>query len=112
MDRWNRTGAYADEHGTGEQLWVRRVPTQPTAELLRALTSLVIKHLDLVVTVLIALAHVTFSRRLLDHDNSPWYLTARLFRQTCPADWSGVFERIAGAVRERMVTTSQVRYAV
>ena len=36
----------------------------------------------------------------LDRDDSPWYPTARLFRQRAPGDWAGVVER----VRAELVT--------
>jgi hypothetical protein len=32
-------------------------------------------------------------------DDSPWYPSARLFRQTRPGDWDGVVERIGAALR-------------
>jgi hypothetical protein len=33
-------------------------------------------------------------RWLIDRDDSPWYPTARLFRQNAPGDWSGVISRV------------------
>ena len=36
----------------------------------------------------------------LDRDDSPWYPTMRLFRQTSPGDWPGVFERMTTRLRE------------
>ena len=33
-------------------------------------------------------------RWLLNRDDSPWYPTARLYRQTTAGDWSGVLERV------------------
>lgn len=45
--------------------------------------------------VWIALRHVPDWRWLLDRTDSPWYPTARLYRQTTRDDWSDVFERIA-----------------
>ncbi|WP_131754358.1 tetratricopeptide repeat protein [Burkholderia vietnamiensis] len=38
-------------------------------------------------------------RWLLGRDDSPWYPTARLFRQSRAGQWSDVFERIAAALR-------------
>jgi ADP-heptose:LPS heptosyltransferase len=31
---------------------------------------------------------------MLDREDSPWYPTARLFRQTEPGDWTGVISRV------------------
>ena len=73
-------------------------------------TAAVIENLDLVVTtdtalahlagalgarVWIALPHVPDWRWLLERADSPWYPTARLFRQVTPGDWSEVFRRMA-----------------
>lgn len=38
-------------------------------------------------------------RWLLDREDSPWYPTARLFRQSRPGDWPGVFRRVEAALR-------------
>lgn len=71
-------------------------------------TAAVIANLDLVITsdtaiahlagalgkpVWVALAHVPDWRWLLARADSPWYPTMRLFRQSRPGDWKGVFER-------------------
>jgi Tfp pilus assembly protein PilF len=79
-------------------------------------TAAVMKHLDLVVTcdtvighlagalgvpVWVALPFVPDWRWLLHRDDSPWYPTVRLFRQTEPGDWPGVFERMAAEVSKR-----------
>jgi tetratricopeptide (TPR) repeat protein len=37
-----------------------------------------------------------------DREDSPWYPTARLFRQTAFQDWDGVFARMTKAIREAM----------
>jgi tetratricopeptide (TPR) repeat protein len=73
-------------------------------------TAAIISHLDLVISsdtsvvhlagalgkpVWILLHHVPDWRWLLDRDDSPWYPTARLFRQTGIGDWSGVIQRVA-----------------
>jgi tetratricopeptide (TPR) repeat protein len=70
----------------------------------------VIANLDLVVTgdtslahlagaigrpVWLALKHVPDWRWMFDRDDSPWYPTVRLFRQTRAGDWDGVFARVA-----------------
>jgi Flp pilus assembly protein TadD len=48
--------------------------------------------------VWVALPFVPDWRWLLDRDDSPWYPTMRLFRQTSPGDWQGTFARIAQEV--------------
>jgi tetratricopeptide (TPR) repeat protein len=78
-------------------------------------TAAVMKSLDLVIApdtavahlagalaqpVWIALSHVPDARWLLDRQDSPWYPTARLFRQERPGDWAGVFARMAAALQE------------
>ena len=70
----------------------------------------VMANLDLVVTcdtsvahlagalgrpVWTALKHLPDWRWLLEREDSPWYPTARLFRQREPGDWGEVFGRIA-----------------
>ena len=44
--------------------------------------------------VWIVLRHVPDWRWMTDRDDSPWYPSARLFRQTRRGDWDEVFERI------------------
>jgi ADP-heptose:LPS heptosyltransferase len=39
-------------------------------------------------------------RWLLDRDDSPWYPTARLFRQTGTRDWESVIKHVRDALRE------------
>jgi hypothetical protein len=73
-------------------------------------TAAVIANLDLVITtdtsvahlagalgkpVWIALKHVPDWRWLLDREDSPWYPTARLFRQRRAGEWDEVIARIA-----------------
>jgi tetratricopeptide (TPR) repeat protein len=47
------------------------------------------------VRVWIALSSFSDYRWLLDREDSPWYPTARLFRQARLDDWGGVFDRMA-----------------
>jgi tetratricopeptide (TPR) repeat protein len=54
------------------------------------------------VPVWLALPHVPEFRWLLDREDSPWYPTMRLFRQTSPGNWPGVFERMAAELAERL----------
>lgn len=78
-------------------------------------TAAVMKNVDLVVTADTAIGHLAGAlgvpfwlalskvpdwRWLLDRDDSPWYPSARLFRQTTMADWSDVFQRMANALTE------------
>jgi len=80
-------------------------------------TAAVMSQLDLVVTPDTATAHLAGSlgvrvwvalptasdwRWLLDREDSPWYPTMRLFRQTTFRDWDGVFERMAGTLRKQL----------
>jgi tetratricopeptide (TPR) repeat protein len=74
-------------------------------------TAAVMMSLDLVITADTAIAHLagalgvpvwnalhmimTDWRWLLDRQDSPWYPTMRLFRQSRPDDWTGVFARMA-----------------
>ncbi len=91
-------------------------------------TAAVIRGVDLVVTADTVIAHLAgalgvpvwiappFSpdwRWLLERDDSPWYPTMRLFRQTAFGEWSNVFERIAEAVEAYRAekTASDIRLA-
>ena len=72
-------------------------------------TAAFVSHLDLIVTVDSAVAHLAGAmgkpvwilsrfapdwRWMLKREDSPWYPTARLFRQPAPGDWATVVERI------------------
>lgn len=73
-------------------------------------TAALVETLDLVITVDTSVAHLCGAlgrpmwvllahrpdwRWLLDRDDSPWYPTARLYRQPRPRDWEAVIERVA-----------------
>ena len=75
-------------------------------------TMAIIETLDLVVTVDTSVAHLAGAmgkpvwillphapdwRWLLERNDSPWYPTARLFRQSRPRDWGGVAHRLVEA---------------
>lgn len=77
----------------------------------------VVKNLDLVISVDSAIAHLAGAlaipiwvllphvpdwRWLLECEDSPWYPTMRLFRQTEPGDWKAVFDRVAHALSRRL----------
>jgi ADP-heptose:LPS heptosyltransferase len=74
-------------------------------------------NLDLVIAVDTSVAHLAGAlakpvwvllpfvpdwRWLLDRDDSPWYATARLFRQDESREWEGVITRINTALRDRL----------
>ncbi len=77
-------------------------------------TAAAIAQLDLVITVDTSIAHLagalgkpvwvllTFLpdwRWMLHRDDTPWYPTMRLFRQTQDGNWEGVLERVAHELR-------------
>jgi tetratricopeptide (TPR) repeat protein len=77
-------------------------------------TAAIIAMLDLVITIDTSIAHVAgalgkptwvllpFSadwRWLRDRSDSPWYPTARLFRQPAPGDWENVVRQVAKALQ-------------
>ena len=72
-------------------------------------TAAIMRNIDLVITsdtstahlagalavpVWIALPYVASWQWMRSRSDSPWYPTARLFRQKTPGDWNGVFEEI------------------
>jgi tetratricopeptide (TPR) repeat protein len=76
-------------------------------------TAAIIECLDLVITVDTSIAHLAGAlgkpvwilsrhdscwRWLRDRDDSPWYPSARLFRQQKPGDWYDVIERVKQAL--------------
>jgi tetratricopeptide (TPR) repeat protein len=78
-------------------------------------TAALIANLDLVISVDTSVAHLAGAlakpvwimlpfvpewRWLLDRQDSPWYPTARLFRQDDSRSWTGVIARIRAALRE------------
>jgi len=73
----------------------------------------IVENMDLVVTIDTALAHLAGAlgktvwillpwtptwRWLVDRSDSPWYPTARLFRQATPGDWAGVIGKVKDAL--------------
>jgi hypothetical protein len=87
-------------------------------------TAALIDQLDLIIAVDTAVAHLagalgkpfwllnrynTCWRWLLDRDDSPWYPTARLFRQDQSRDWDRVIAHAATALQDYVHGTSALR---
>lgn len=79
-------------------------------------TAAAVASLDLVISVDTAVAHLAGAlarpvwlllphvpewRWLIDRDDSPWYPTMRLFRQSQPGDWAGMIARLASELARR-----------
>jgi tetratricopeptide (TPR) repeat protein len=75
----------------------------------------IIEHLDLVITVDTAIAHLAGAlgrpvwtlvctppdwRWMLDREDTPWYPTMRLFRQELPYHWGPVFDEVCHELTE------------
>jgi FkbM family methyltransferase len=82
-------------------------------------TAAILKNLDLLITSDTAIAHVAGAlgvrvwtglayvpdwRWLLEREDTPWYPTMRLFRQTSVGNWPSVFERLAEELLEQSPT--------
>ena len=80
-------------------------------------TAALISQLDLVITVDTAVAHLAGAlgkpvwilsryhgcwRWLAGRDDSPWYPTARLFRQRTRGDWASVVQDVRAALLDRV----------
>ena len=80
-------------------------------------TAALIANLDLVITVDTSVGHLSGAlgkptwimlpkasdwRWLLGRPDSPWYPTARLFRQAAPGAWESVIDEVAAALRARV----------
>jgi ADP-heptose:LPS heptosyltransferase len=62
--------------------------------------------------VWILLPHLSDWRWMQEIETTPWYPTARLFRQRTPGDWAEVLERIIAELREfRQPATLHARVA-
>lgn len=99
------------ELSSGDAQQLSQLPISNLSHLLTdfADTAAVIWQLDLVITIDTAVAHLAgalgkpvwvllpFSpdwRWMLKRQDSPWYPTARLFRQSQPGDWQGVIDKV------------------
>jgi hypothetical protein len=85
-------------------------------------TAAMIVNLDLVISVDTAMAHLAGAmgkpvwillpqaadwRWMIERSDSPWYPTARLFRQKTPGDWDPVMAEAAAALTERVRTGAE-----
>jgi tetratricopeptide (TPR) repeat protein len=85
-------------------------------------TAAIMKNVDLVITCDTSIAHLAGAlgvpvwvalpfapdwRWLRDREDSPWYPTMRLFRQSKPGDWEGVFERMAQELSKKVAATQR-----
>jgi hypothetical protein len=81
-------------------------------------TAAIISHLDLVVSIDTAVAHLAGAmgkpvwillprmadwRWMLQREDSPWYPTARLFRQKSAGDWPGLMADVSSALLSRVL---------
>jgi len=79
-------------------------------------TAAVIEQLDLLISVDTAVVHLAGAmnkpvwtlladvndfRWLRDRDDSPWYPSMRLWRQTAGGNWSNVIDRLAAELKNR-----------
>jgi Tetratricopeptide repeat/Family of unknown function (DUF6165)/Glycosyltransferase family 9 (heptosyltransferase) len=85
-------------------------------------TAALLQHLDLVITSDTAVAHLAGAlgrpvwvvlgkgcdwRWLMNRADSPWYPTMRLFRQKALGDWEGLFQEVAGVLRQAVARRTQ-----
>ena len=87
-------------------------------------TAAAIANLDLIISVDTAVAHLAGAlarpvwvllpfaadwRWLLNRGDSPWYPTARLFRQQAPGDWPGAIKGVREALRRAVAAAASLR---
>ncbi len=107
---------YSLQMGLGREQLTHSISQWPITDLGDRLgdfhdTAAIVRNLDLVITcdsapahlagalgvrVWVALSFAPDWRWMLEHTDSPWYPTMRLFRQSRPGDWDGVFRAIEG----------------
>jgi hypothetical protein len=87
-------------------------------------TAAIVAHLDLVISIDTSVAHLAGAmakpvwilldqshdwRWMLEREDSPWYPTARLFRQSTLGDWRDVVARVERELRELIGRTAARR---
>ncbi|WP_263634446.1 tetratricopeptide repeat protein [Geomonas subterranea] len=120
-------GFYSLQFGAGGEL----AGILPVTDLTPAIrdyadTAALAARLDLVLSVDTSVAHLCGAlglpvwllvpfvpdwRWLTRRDDSPWYPTMRLFRQSAPGDWDGVLQRVVRALGELIATKRGARQA-
>ncbi|MEG4067956.1 tetratricopeptide repeat protein [Microcoleus sp. Pol11C2] len=112
------------EMSAGNRTLLTQIPVIDLSDNLNdfADTAAVISQLDLVICVDTAVAHLAGAlgkpvwillcfmpdwRWMLEREDSPWYPTARLFRQQTPGDWVGVCDRVKTALKHLISNRSQ-----
>jgi ADP-heptose:LPS heptosyltransferase len=83
-------------------------------------TAAIVANLGLVISIDTSVAHLAGAlskpvwillskspdwRWMLDREDSPWYPTARLFRQSTLGNWQDVVARVEGELRELVAKT-------
>jgi hypothetical protein len=86
-------------------------------------TAAIMANLDMVISIDTSVVHLAGAigkpvwnllsfvpdwRWFLNRDDSPWYPGMRLFRQTQPNDWAGVFEQVKKALLYKLNTEGQI----
>lgn len=86
-------------------------------------TAAFLEQLDLLISVDTSTAHLAGAmgkpvwvlnrydscwRWLLDRADSPWYPTAKIFRQESPGDWDGVIARVSSELHARLHAINEV----
>ena len=89
-------------------------------------TAALITHLDLIITIDTATAHLAGAlgkpvwvllpfaaewRWLEGRNDSPWYPTMQLFRQPCPGDWQSVFEQLKSELLSKIDMLKYLRWS-
>jgi hypothetical protein len=85
-------------------------------------TAALVSHLDLVIACDTATAHLAAAmgkptwilsrfngcwRWLMERDDSPWYPSVRLFRQTTRGDWESVVDEVSAALQSLLAQSEQ-----
>lgn len=85
-------------------------------------TAAIMEALDLVITIDTSIAHLAGGlgrpvwmvvpywadwRWMIDREDSPWYPTMRIFRQSQPGEWQPVFTELTNALHERLTKDNQ-----